>query len=324
MKTIKAMKTIRTCAFWGRGGATTVVFATICALIGIWVLRLGFSDIRQMAPQEKTGFGFVLWTLLLHNAFAQSAPGTCDDPRRGPGLHRFYRDRQLRPQRWAAWSRHDGAWDGAQAARLPRRHLPAAQPRPGVDSYFSAVLTDSEIVPALTEAGLPFVLIKGTPPGTRVSCVDVDNAGAARAVVRHLAGLGHRRIALLLEGVYTRERGCAGMKRLLGLSDPPTAVFAGGDGIAAGACRACAEADVSVPGQVSIVGFDDAPNAQDLTPPLTTMRHPLTQIGATAATVLLDRLEGGAGGAEVARPGDQIILRGELIIWGSTAAPPPP
>jgi len=240
-------------------------------------------------------------------------------------------------------------WQGIES-------LPAFRDRRVDGLLLVAALTDSEIVPALTEAGLPFVLINGTSPDARVSCVDIDNAEASCAVVRHLAGLGHRRIALLggqpnspstaprragflrgmreaglpvdeallLEGFYTREWGRLGMGRLLGLPEPPTAVFAGGDGIAAGACRACAEADVSVPAQVSVVGFDDAPYAQDMTPPLTTVRHPLTQIGATAATVLLDRLERGAGSADVVRPGDQIILRGELIIRGSTAPPPPP
>lgn len=239
-----------------------------------------------------------------------------------------------------------------------RESLPAFRDRRVDGLLLVAVLTDSEIVPALAEAGLPFVLINAASPDVRVSCVDIDNAQAARAVVRHLAGLGHTRIALLggqpnspstaprragfvramreaglvideallLEGVYTREWGHAGMKRLLGLAAPPTAVFAGGDGIAAGAYRACAEAGVSVPAQVSIVGFDDAPYAQDLTPPLTTVRQPLLQIGATAATVLLDRLDGASigasDGAETAPPRDRIILRGELVLRGSTAPPP--
>ena len=236
-------------------------------------------------------------------------------------------------------------WSGAGS-------LPAFRDRRVDGLLLIATLTDSGIVPALTDAGLPFVLINGTSPDPRVSQVDIDNADAARQVVAHLAELGHRRIALLggqsnspstaprragflaamqefglmaedalmLEGSYDRDWGRAGMARLLHLDAPPTAVFAGGDGIAAGAYTACADAGVSVPHQMSIVGFDDAPYAQHLAPPLTTVRHPLTQIGATAATVLLDRLDA-AKDADSDLSGVQISLHGELIVRGSTAAP---
>lgn len=231
--------------------------------------------------------------------------------------------------------------------------LPAFRDRRVDGLLLVATLTDSGLVPALTGAGLPFVLINGASADPRVSQVDIDNAEAVHAVVAHLAGLGHTRIALLggqpnspstvprragfqaameslglpvpleylLEGAYTRDWGRAGMARLLKLAVPPTAVFAGGDGIAAGAYAACADAGVSIPRQISLVGFDDAPFAKDLTPGLTTVRHPLHQIGATAATVLLDRLGAGDTGEDL--PGVQVSLHGELIIRGSTAAPMP-
>ena len=234
--------------------------------------------------------------------------------------------------------------------------LPAFRDRRVDGLLLVATLTDSDIVPALTEAGLPFVLIHGASSDPRVSRVDIDNVEASRQVIAHLAALGHRRIALLggqpnspstaprragflaamqslgltvdpallLEGSYTRDWGRAGMVRLLRLDAPPTAVFAGGDGIAAGAYMACAEAGVSIPGQMSLVGFDDAPYARDLTPALTTVRHPLNRIGATAATVLLDRLDYPAKDADAPLPGVQVSILGELIVRGSTAAPMPP
>ena len=237
-------------------------------------------------------------------------------------------------------------WNGAAS-------LPAFRDRRVDGLLLVATLTDSGLVPALTEDGPPFVLINGASADPRVSQVDIDNAEAAHAVVAHLADLGHTRIALLggqpnspstaprragfcaamerfglplvpeylLEGAYTREWGRTGMARLLGLPVPPTAVFAGGDGIAAGAYVACADAGVSIPAQISLVGFDDAPFAKDLRPALTTVRHPLTQIGATAATVLLDRLD--RGDADDRLPGVQVSLHGELIVRGSTAAPMP-
>lgn len=235
-------------------------------------------------------------------------------------------------------------WSGAAS-------LPAFRDRRVDGLLLVATLTDSGLVPALTEAGLPFVLINSTSSDPRVSQVDIDNAEASALVAAHLAALGHRRIALLggqsnspstaprragflaameslglpipseylLEGAYSYEWGREGMARLLRLPAPPTAVFAGGDGIAAGAYTACAEAGVSVPQQMSLVGFDDAPYAQNLVPALTTVRHPLHQIGATAATVLLDRLY--AGDADDTLSGVRVLLHGELIVRGSTAAP---
>lgn len=241
-------------------------------------------------------------------------------------------------------------WSGAGS-------LPAFRDRRVDGLLLVATLTDSGLVPALTEAGLPFVLINGTSPDPRVSQVDIDNAEAVQQVVAHIAGLGHRRIALLggqpnspstaprragfvaamqefglpvdpdllLEGAYTREWGRAGMARLLKLPAPPTAVFAGGDGIAAGAYAACADAGVSLPRQMSLVGFDDAPYARDLVPALTTVRHPLTQIGATAATVLLDRLDAAKSDSSQDPDSDlsgvRLSLHGELVVRGSTAGP---
>ncbi len=73
------------------------------------------------------------------------------------------------------------------------------------------------------------------------------------------------------------------MGRLLALPDPPSAVFAENDAIARGAYRACSEAGVGIPERMSIVGFDDTPLALHVTPPLTTVRQPMADLGATAA-----------------------------------------
>ncbi len=233
-----------------------------------------------------------------------------------------------------------------------RASLPAFRDRRVDGLLLIATLTDSDIVPTLTEAGLPFVLINGSVPGTDVSSVDIDNAAAAAQVVAYLQGLGHRRIALLgglpnspstrprrdgylaamsggglpvdplllREGSYTQSWGYEGMRQLLALPEPPTAVFAGGDGIALGVYRACAEAGVSVPGGMSIVGFDDAEFTRHLSPPLTTVRQPLTEIGAASAALLLDRLSHGSG-EEGPVTATQIVLPSELVIRGSTAPP---
>ena len=213
-----------------------------------------------------------------------------------------------------------------------------------------AMLTDSTIVPSLVEAGLSFVQINGQVADAAVSNIDIDNAEASRQVVAHFVGLGHKRIALLggqanspstlprragylqgmadfgllvdpalvREGIYDRVWGRAGMAELLALPEPPTAVFAGGDGIAEGIYDVCRERGIRIPGDVSVVGFDDTPAAAHLAPPLSSVRQPLRQMGSTAAATLLDQLDAGVSAQPSAVP--QIVLPAELILRASTAA----
>ena len=232
-----------------------------------------------------------------------------------------------------------------------RSSLPAFRDRRVDGLLLIATLTDSDIVGSLTEAGIPFVLINNTVGDPRVFSVDIDNMEAARTVIHHLASLGHKRIGhvagqdnspstaprragyingllengltvdpkLIVEGAYTQDWGYEGMWKLLKLPNPPTAVFAGGDGIALGIYRACADAGVSIPGDMSVVGFDNAPFVQHLNPGLTTVHHPLIQIGATAATLLLGALD--AESNDDPRPAERIVLPTELVVRESTAAP---
>ncbi len=235
-------------------------------------------------------------------------------------------------------------WNGADS-------LPAFQDRRVDGLILIAMLTDSTIVPSLIEAGLSFVQINGQVADAAVSNIDIDNAEAARQVVAHLAGLGHRRIALLggqenspstlprregylrgmaesglpvdpamvLDGLYDRAWGRDGMARLLALPEPPTAVFAGGDGIAEGIYDLCRERGVRIPVDLSVVGFDDTPAAAHLNPPLSSVRQPLRQMGSVAAATLLDQLDAEASASPA--PAPQIVLPAELIVRASTAAP---
>jgi LacI family transcriptional regulator len=232
-----------------------------------------------------------------------------------------------------------------------RASLPAFRDRRVDGLLLIATLTDSDIVASLTEAGIPFVLINNTVGDPRVFSVDIDNMEAARTVIHHLASLGHKRIGhvagqdnspstaprragfingllengltvdpkLIVEGTYTQDWGYEGMWKLLKLPNPPTAVFAGGDGIALGIYQACAEAGVSIPDEMSVVGFDNAPFVQHLNPGLTTVHHPLIQIGSTAATLLLGALD--AESIDDPRPAERIVLPTELVVRESTAAP---
>ena len=229
--------------------------------------------------------------------------------------------------------------------------LPAFRDRRVDGLILIAMLTDSTIVAALVEAELQFVQINGQSAGAAVSNVDIDNCQAVREVIGHLAGLGHRRIALLggqmtspstlprlegywqgmqehglpidpaivLEGTYDREWGREGMARLLASDTLPTAVFAGGDGIAEGIYEVCQERGIQIPAQLSVVGFDDTLAAVHMTPPLTSVRQPLARMGSLAAAALLDQLDTRA--SEEPPPARQIVLPSELVVRASTGPP---
>jgi LacI family transcriptional regulator len=171
--------------------------------------------------------------------------------------------------------------------------------------------------------------------------VTVANREGARRAVAHLAGLGHRAIAMLSgpEGLSTaRERqagfveemqalrlsrcglehgdfrpagGRAAMERLLARRPRPTAVFVANDLMALGAYEAARASGVRVPGDVAIVSFDDAPWAAWLDPPLTTVAQPAYELGAGAARLLMSRLEMPGEGAR------RVVLETRLVVRGS-------
>jgi DNA-binding LacI/PurR family transcriptional regulator len=102
------------------------------------------------------------------------------------------------------------------------------------------------------------------------------------------------------------------MQRLL--PHHPDAVFAASDAMAVGAMRAIQDAGLSVPEDISVIGFDDVPFAHRTQPPLTTIRQPIHKVGATAAETLIDIIE---------NPDTQprhVVLATELVVRDSTAA----
>jgi LacI family transcriptional regulator len=177
--------------------------------------------------------------------------------------------------------------------------------------------------------------------------VTATNQAGARAATEHLLSLGHRRIAALLgppdapatqarlagyrvaladagvpldaalirHGDWQAEAAAAETAQLLGLPDPPTAIFAGNDLQALGVYRALRAHNRRVPDDVSVVGFDDLPYAALVTPALTTVRQPLLEMGRVATTVLLRLIAG--------EPVDsiRIELATPLIIRESSAPP---
>ncbi len=191
------------------------------------------------------------------------------------------------------------------------------------------------------------VAVDRSPSNLRVDLVTVDNVQGARLAVAHLVALGHPEVALLggpsrhstarerelgyldglrLAGLRARPEciyradfreggGYDGMKALLALRRRPAAVFVANNLMTLGAFRALHEAGVRIPDEIAIVGFDDMPWATSLSPPLTAVSQPATEIGSTAAGLLLDRI------ARPDRASRHVILATKLVVRASSGAP---
>jgi LacI family transcriptional regulator len=192
------------------------------------------------------------------------------------------------------------------------------------------------------------VMVNRRPEGVDVPSITPDDAAGVELAVRHLAGLGHTRIAHVAGPQSTstgvsRARAFRGAVRDLGLDDDPalvttadswgeaagaeglrrlleagvefTAIFAGNDLIALGCYDVFFERGIECPAEMSVVGFNDMPFLDKLRPPLTTISIPHQQIGAEAARLLLDAI------ADPTRPARSVLLPLSLVVRGSTAPP---
>jgi LacI family transcriptional regulator len=201
---------------------------------------------------------------------------------------------------------------------------------------------DDDDLAALVRDGFPIV-IQGSRPDLDAPSVDVDNRAGAREAVEHLIGLGHRVIGcitnaplaytaaaerlagyrdalagagisyddrLVGEGLFDAVSGHAAMSELLARAYP-TAVFVASDVVAIGALHSLREANLRVPQDVSVVGFDDIPLAEYFNPSLTTVRVPARGLGRAAGEQLVERVAG--------RPvAPRTLLRTQLIVRGSS------
>jgi LacI family transcriptional regulator len=170
--------------------------------------------------------------------------------------------------------------------------------------------------------GLPAVLLNGVANGNPFDSIRVDNYGGARAMVGHLISLGHRRIAHLagptdnrdaserlrgyrdsmrslpvrlsreleIAGDFREETGFAVGRRLLAWKKRPTAVFAANDAMAIGLLASVQAGGARVPQDLAVAGFDDIPIARFASPPLSTVRVPIAELGAQATRLLLRAL----------------------------------
>ncbi|MBN9496000.1 MAG: LacI family DNA-binding transcriptional regulator [Alphaproteobacteria bacterium] len=202
-------------------------------------------------------------------------------------------------------------------------------------------------VRTMLDARLPIVAVGERIRGAKFPQVEVDNRAAARGAVEHLVGLGHKRIAYLsgrprshldsarrlgfrdaltgaqgLEwtGDYYFASGVAAAEAMLRgkPQDRPTALFAASDEMAIGFLKTVLAAGVSVPRDMSIVGFDGIDYARFSEPALTTVVVPRRQIGETAGEMLADLM---AGSGDVPA---HVRLATELRVRGSTGPAPGP
>jgi LacI family transcriptional regulator len=199
----------------------------------------------------------------------------------------------------------------------------------------------------LAKFDVPFVLIDRTVRGIDSDAVLGDSAGGARRLVEHLISLGHRRIGLIVESddVSTaRDRrlgyeaalaaagipldpelvadatvdprgGFDGMRRLLELGDPPTAVFTVNNLVAVGAIEAVRAAGLEVPDDIALVCFDDIEYASRLYPFLTVMEQPAETFGTLSTQLLLERID--RRGPERKRV---VVLAAEFVVRRSCGA----
>ncbi|MGI5468394.1 LacI family DNA-binding transcriptional regulator [Streptomyces sp. CA-132043] len=201
----------------------------------------------------------------------------------------------------------------------------------------------------LTARGVPYVLINGYNAHVQAPFVSPDDRAAARMAVTHLAALGHTRIGLAVgpsRYVPSRRKAegfAAAMEELFGLSGGEaeqlvqhtlfsvegghaaaaalldagcTGVVCGSDLMALGVVRAARQRGIAVPGQLSVVGFDDSQLIAFADPPLTTVRQPVQAMATAAVGALIEEIQGNPV------QHTEFVFQPELVVRGSTGPVP--
>ncbi|GGC06281.1 LacI family DNA-binding transcriptional regulator [Cellulomonas carbonis] len=238
----------------------------------------------------------------------------------------------------------------SRTQRAVAREWVADQSAVGVVGIIGLTLSEPDgLIHAASDAALPFVIVD--PVDTRhrrMVSVGSSNWAGARTATEHLIGLGHRRIAcicgpeasdaardrlygyqaaldaagievdpaLIRSDQFDVASGARHARDLLTSSRPPTAIMAADDEIAVGVLATAHALGIRVPGQLSVVGFDDTPQAAWTTPPLTTVHQHLEGMGRMAVETVLAMADG-------RRPASRHVeLATSLTVRESTAAAP--
>lgn len=304
-------------------GSPGISTATRERILGI-VRRLGYTPhgaARSLITRRTHTVGVLLPDM--HDEFFSELIRGIDRAARARGLHLLVS------------SSHGDAAEAAAALRAMHGR---------VDGLL--VMTphvDAELLDANLPREAPVVLMNTRAGDSRHPMLTVDNYGGASAMMKHLVGCGHRRIALIagpdsnleaqerqrgyrdalaqllpgaeelvLHGDFTEESGWRAGRQLLSLADRPTAVFASNDMMAIGCMFALKEADVAVPDEIAVTGYDDIPISRYVSPPLTSVRVRIAELGELA----LERLVAGIEHPEKIVATIQ-TLRTELVLRNS-------
>jgi LacI family transcriptional regulator len=205
----------------------------------------------------------------------------------------------------------------------------------------------TDYIGTLTERNFPFVLIDHDGTGQTCPAVGATNWQGAYNATEYLIGLGHQRIGfitgwmdlgcsvdriegyraalrthhlpehpeLIYEGTFAQTDGYHGASVFLNLPNPPTAIFASNDVMAFGVMDAVRNCGLRVPDDISVLGFDDIPQAALNRPALTTVNQPLEKMGRVATLILLDLLK------DPEKKPRRMELPTELIRRGSCQSP---
>lgn len=205
-----------------------------------------------------------------------------------------------------------------------------------------------QTVANFADSNLPFpiVVVDRSISNGDVDAVLLDNVDAANRLITHLIEQGYRRIAALCSEMSTGlerqvgyekalrahgltpkseymkhvppkgEAGYAATLKMLDLAEPPDALFTINSLIAEGALQAIRERNLTIPDDIALVTFDETTWSSLVQPPITLIAQPTYEIGKTAAELLMQRI------ADPGRPTRQVILKGQLLVRGSSAPRP--
>ena len=193
---------------------------------------------------------------------------------------------------------------------------------------------------------VPAIILHSAAVGRQFCSLRIDNYLGAYEATRHLIDLGHERIAIIkgeennldarerlagfkaamqeadlkpvneYQGSFKQSAGHEAGKEILNTSRRPTAVFASNDSMALGAMSAFREAGLTIPDDISIVGFDNLPTVQYLNPPLTTVNYPISQLGERAINLLMEAVD-----SDTHLILESEVLPTQLVIRESSAPP---
>lgn len=210
---------------------------------------------------------------------------------------------------------------------------------------FCDIIGNNEQLGQAKELAIPFILINHYIDDNTVSCIAIDNLDGAKKAVEYLVKLGHRRIAhitgdlnaqsaqqrlkgyreildkngieinqdYIIKSDYTRGKARTATEKLLNLPQVPTAIFAASDSMALEAIGVLTEKKISVPKDISVIGFDDNPSGLYGQIALTTVKQPLVEMVKIAINELDAMIKGRAGNIK------KVLLPTELVVRDSCA-----